>query len=333
MLKLSLSPPIQTALLYLVISALWILFSDRLLDAFVTDRSLLNSLQTLKGWVFAGLTAVILYLLSRRQMKHIEQKNAELEAWAHRLEVRVEERTADLNAANTRLRELDTLKSKLISEISHELRSPLTSIGLKIELMERVDPSRRGEYIIGLKEQVLLLRELVNDVMDISTLENGGSAPEWAMVDLHRLAREVVEEHRPIAEATDLKLVYEVESTVPPVWGRHSQLSRMLANLVTNAIKYTSQGSVQVRLSADTAGNTVVFQVKDTGIGIAANDLKHLFERFYRSQRVKELHMPGSGLGLSIVKEIVEAHKGTINVESILDQGTTFTVKLPVNTP
>src|SRR6266545_5326477 len=151
--KPNLSPPAQIALIYLIVSALWIVLSDRVLDALVGVPNEFSTWQTIKGWGFVGVTAIVIYLLIRRQMQRIEQKNRELEAWTHRLETRVEERTADLNAANIRLRELDALKSKLISEISHELRSPITSIGLKIELMERVDPSKRGPYITGMKEQ------------------------------------------------------------------------------------------------------------------------------------------------------------------------------------
>jgi signal transduction histidine kinase len=329
------SPPLKLALVYFCVSALWILFSDRIVASLVTNLSLLTTLQIVKGWAFVAISAALLYLLMRylmnRAMEQLEAKNAELAEWSHKLEARVAERTADLNAANIRLKELDTLKSKLISEISHELRTPITSMGLKIELMERVDPTRREPYINGLKEQIDLLKELLNDVMDISWLESGAEAPELAPVDINQLVQDVVDEHRPIAEATGLRLDYETDPSSPSVMGRYNPLSRMLTNLVTNAIKYTAAGWIKVSVRSDPAANEAIIQVQDSGMGIPPEDMDYLFDRFYRGQAVRALEIPGSGLGLSIVKDILEAHRGSIDIQSQFNQGSTFTVRLPLH--
>ena len=332
MKDIHLSPAVRLSLIYLTISVIWILVSDEVLDALIKDQRLLSTLQTLKGWGFVLFTSLLIYRLSRRDMEQMEHKNQQLEEWGHKLESRVDERTAELSAANKRLQSLDNFKSKMISEISHELRSPITSIGLKVELMERVDPVKRMQYVTELKEQILTLRELLNDVTDIALMEHDEIAGEVSKVNMNRLTRQVVDEHRPLAEATGLKLDFEETPDIPAVPGRYNHLARMLANLVTNAIKYTNQGIIQVILSTDLEQQVVVIQVQDSGIGITPDSMEHLFDRFYRSERVKNRNIPGSGLGLSIVKDIVEAHQGSISVESTLDVGSTFTVRLPLTT-
>lgn len=329
----NLSPPLRIALIYFITSVVWILFSDKILDVLVPDPELITELQTIKGWAFVTLSAFIIYFLMRREMRTVQQKNAELQEWSSKLEDRVAERTADLNAANDKLRELDALRAKLISEISHELRSPITSMNLKLDMLERVSAEKQHLYVEALKKQVQQLHALIEDVMDISWLADGETKIPVVEIDLNMLVQDVVEMHRPMAEAAGLQLDFQPEPSLslPILHGREQQLSRLVSNLIANAVKFTQQGSIRVSIAHDAIAQQAVISVKDTGIGIAPKDQERLFDRFYRSPDVKKANIPGTGLGLSIVKAIVDLHGGTIAVESELNVGTTFTVRLPFN--
>ncbi|MBZ0287996.1 MAG: HAMP domain-containing histidine kinase [Anaerolineae bacterium] len=329
MINWHLSPPARTALIYLLLSALWILFSDGIVAALVDDPQAITRIQTYKGWFFVSMSALLIFVLIRRDMRIVEQKNVELQEWSSKLEARVAERTADLDAANARLRELDALRAQLISEVSHELRSPITSMNLKLDMLERVDPQKQHTYIEALKKQVQQLHAMIEDVMDISWLADGESRVPLVEIDLNNMVRDVVELHRPMAEAAGLILNFRDGLSLPVLYGREQQLSRLVSNLLANAIKFTPKGSVSVHVAQDEIARQAVIQVQDSGIGIAPKDWDRLFDRFYRSSEAKKANVPGTGLGLSIVKAIVDLHGGTISVDSQLNQGTTFTVRLP----
>lgn len=325
----TLSPPLRVVLIYATVAMLWILFTDRLLEQVVVSTAQLAYLQLVKGGAFVIVTSILFYVLSSRDWRRLKHQNDELATLKRELEQRVAERTAELEAANARLQELDRLKSKLIADISHELRGPITSLSLRLEMMERMSAERRQEAVAGLKSLVAQLRELVEDVLDFSRLEDSRGRLEFAPVSVNEVVQEAFEAHLPVAEAAGLRLSLDSEP-VPPVWGRRNQLARVISNLIANAIKYTSEGQVQVRLAFDPQRQMVMFQVRDTGIGIDPSDRPHLFNRFYRSKRVKDLDIPGSGLGLAIVKEIVDAHWGRIELDSQIGEGSTFRVWLPL---
>ncbi len=229
----------------------------------------------------------------------------------------------------TQQKELDRLKDLFVSDVSHELRTPTTNISLYLELLENANPKKRKEYISVLKEQSYLLMKLVEDILDLSRLTIGRAKKiEFAPVDLNLLIERIVTAHRPMAEAAGLMLVFEPYLELPPVWGEYNQLARVVNNLLSNAIRYTSVGGIYVRTNLDS--NRVNFEVTDTGIGIDPEDQLHLFERFYRGRRVRQSKIHGTGLGLAIVKEIVDLHDGEIYYESEVGKGSTFYVNLPI---
>lgn len=228
----------------------------------------------------------------------------------------------------TRQKELDRLKDLFVSDVSHELRTPTTNIGLYLELLESAPDDRRDGYLNILKEQTQLLIKLVEDILDLSRLSSGKAREvEFREIDLNRLVHEVVIAHKPLANMAGLQLSFEGSQAPAIVAGDINQLSRVVTNLVYNALNYTVKGDVKVRVFADE--DDIILQVQDTGIGIDEEDLPHIFERFYRGKRVRQTKKHGTGLGLSIVKEIVDRHAGTIQIQSKVGQGSTFTVKLP----
>ena len=248
--------------------------------------------------------------------------------YAARLEADVLARTQDLAAANVRLTELDRLKSRFISNVSHELRTPVTNLMLHIHLLEHGKPEKQVQYVRSLKEQVQLLSQLVEDVLNLSRLEMNRDRMIKVLVDLNEVAREVLRSQQSSAETAGLLLLFEPTEPLPVVPAERGQITRAITNLVSNAIKYTQSG--QVRVSTLVAEGRVCLAVEDTGMGISAEDLPHLGERFYRGQQSHGSRIPGTGLGLAIVKEILDLHHGELAIDSQPGVGSQFRIWLPV---
>lgn len=228
----------------------------------------------------------------------------------------------------TRQKELDRMKDMFISDVSHELRTPITNIRLYLELIDRADAARQKRFLGVVKEQSELLTKLVEDILDLSRLSiSKARGPVFGDVDLHKLVDQVITAHRPLADAHGLSLICEADTYTPKILGEQNQMARLVTNLVANAIRYTPQGRVCVRLFPEHGGVSLV--VEDTGIGIEPQDIPHIYERFYRGKNVRQSETHGTGLGLAIVKEIVDLHEGVIRVESRLGQGSMFKVWLP----
>ena len=226
-------------------------------------------------------------------------------------------------------KELDRIKDIFVADVSHELRTPTTNITLYLELLEGANDSKRAEYLRVLKEQTLLLRRLVEDILDLSRLAIGKTKKiEFTPVDLNLIIEQSITAYIPSAAMKGIDLQFEKNPGLPFVRGETNQISRVVNNLIGNAINYTNQGFIRIR--AFQLDRWVCFEVKDSGIGIAEEDLPHIFERFYRGQQVRQTKKHGTGLGLAIVNEIVDVHGGRIEVESQENQGSTFRVYLPI---
>jgi PAS domain S-box-containing protein len=266
----------------------------------------------------------------------IAMQNAQLQQQTRHhaadLERRVAERTRELAEANERLTELDHLKSKFVSDVSHELRTPIANLKLYIDLLERGRPDKQAQYVTVLQQQIRRVTNLVDDILDLSRLESRKQQGiALRPVRLNEIVEQVVTAHQPRAEAVALTLAFVPGQDLPPVHGDANQLAQVITNLVANALNYTSAGIVQVETMArDTQVGLIV---TDTGRGIAAEDLPHIFERFYRGRQTHHTDVPGTGLGLAIVHEIVELHQGHIEVTSQIGQGTTFRIWLPAYHP
>jgi len=240
-------------------------------------------------------------------------------------------RLADLErSAKERLQELDRMKREFVASVSHELRTPIISIGGYTELIlegmagEVSDDQRQHLEVVRRNSE--RLSRLVDDLVLIDEVESG-LVFELAVVDLHRIAREAAA--AAAAKARDAGLTIEVTSEGSSlVRGDHGRLGQVLDNLISNAMKYAPAGGVvDVRVRGDRAN--VTLEVEDHGPGIAPHDQARLFDRFYRTSSAKASDTPGSGLGLSIVKSIIEQHHGEVSVASTLGSGTILRVVLP----
>jgi PAS domain S-box-containing protein len=229
----------------------------------------------------------------------------------------------------TRQKELDVMKDIFISDVSHELRTPITNISLYVELLESATAERRPRYLNVVKEQSQVLTKLVEDILDLSRLTSANARPVlFTPSDLNLLIDQVVTAHLPLAEAGGLSLIFNPAQNLPKVPVEQNQFARLITNLVSNAIRYTPTGKVEI--STECFNGRISIKVADTGIGIEPDDLPHIFERFFRGTNVRQSEIHGTGLGLAIVKEIVDFHGGSIEVHSQRGQGSSFQVWLPV---
>lgn len=232
----------------------------------------------------------------------------------------------------TALKELDAMKDEFVATVSHDLRSPLTFMrgyATMIPIIGGLNEKQREfvDKIIGGIDQ---MSELIDDLLSIGQIE-AGIGIEMAPCEVGSLVRTVVAELSGLAEAKNLKLQVELPPNLPPIVGDGALLKRAVSNLVDNAIKYTSEGSVTVRVRE--RDSFLVVSVSDTGIGIAPADQIRLFEKFYRIKRRDTIRIKGTGLGLAIVKSIAERHNGKAWVESKLGEGSTFHLALPKEQP
>jgi signal transduction histidine kinase len=235
-----------------------------------------------------------------------------------------------LMAQNESLLELDRLKDEFISMFSHELRTPLASILGYVEILreEGVTGPDAGHCAEVIERNAQRLLRLVGDLQVLSQIESGKMPMEFRSADLADLAACAVEEMRPEAQRKHIELALSAAG-LPHVAVDPARITQLLGNLLSNAVKFTPDGGrVEVRLRKD--GDQLELAVADTGVGIPAADLERIFERFYRTAIARRQAIQGTGLGLTITKAIVEAHHGTIAVDSEEGRGSTFTVRLPL---
>jgi PAS domain S-box-containing protein len=229
----------------------------------------------------------------------------------------------------TQRKEVERLKDEFVSTVSHELRTPLTSLRGFTELMlkRNFSPEKQREFLTIIHNESIRLTNLINDFLDLQRIESGRQVYQLDSVDVAFLVRESVASFLWEDGKHSLRLV--VPDIPLPVWADASRLRQVLANLLSNAIKFSPQGG-EVTVGARREGVEVVVWVADQGVGIPPEVLPQLFSKFFRVDSTATRSIGGTGLGLALVKEIVEAHGGRVWAESALEQGSTFLFALPV---
>ncbi len=228
----------------------------------------------------------------------------------------------------TRIRKLERMRSEFVANVTHELKTPLTSIRGYIELLmaeERDAQTTRSFYEI-IEIEAERLQKLTDDLLQLSDIENGSTEREVTPIPLAETVEKVIKTLRPEAQARGISLHAFVEPGLQVVAAPH-RLYQLIKNLMENAVKYNRDGGA-VNLSAATERGVAVIRVHDTGIGIPPEHLERIFERFYRVDKGRSRELGGTGLGLSIVKHIVNLYGGDVRVDSEPGVGTTFTVRL-----
>jgi two-component system phosphate regulon sensor histidine kinase PhoR len=211
------------------------------------------------------------------------------------------------------------------------MRTPLTAIQGMTELLATydIDPARRKEISASINGEVKRLTSMITEYLDITRLESGATVLRKTPIRIETALKRLVLVLEPVAAQRGIRLLLQVDPSLPPFLADLELLSRAVENLISNAVKY-GPGGTDVTISASNAGNEIAIQVADRGCGIPEADLSRIFEKFYRVPRVQDADIPGTGLGLALVREIAELHGGRVNVESKVNQGSTFSLRLPI---
>lgn len=229
----------------------------------------------------------------------------------------------------TELRRLERIRKDFVANVSHELRTPMTVIRAYAETMQDNDDRELTEkYLDRIIQEVDRLSNITQDLLVLSTAES--NLVRKAPCDLGEIVQYCFNMLLPRAETKNLSLAYSGPQNLQ-IEANANQVTQVVMNLIENSIKYTAEGGIEISLEQE--NGTARLDITDTGIGIASEHIDRLFERFYRVDKGRSRASGGTGLGLSIVKHIVEAHGGRIQVESTLNQGSTFTVFFPIGEP
>lgn len=229
----------------------------------------------------------------------------------------------------TYLKELNRMKTEFVNTVSHDMRTPLTTILAYLDLIRRAGEvnQRQSDYLANIQEAVRQITTLINEVLELGKVE-GRIDRSFDPVALAEIIQEVLINFRPVIEENGYKLGLTLASDLSPVTGDSIQLRQMVENLIGNAVKYTPPGG-EIGISLQEEGGQVIMQISDTGVGIPLADQPKIFEPFFRSSNVSGA-TEGTGLGLAITRTVIENHHGRIWVDSKVGRGSTFTIVLPV---
>jgi len=276
----------------------------------------------------------LIYILATQIGQALENARLFEATWhaQQELELKVQQRTRELSEALEAIKIISKRKTDFISAVSHELRTPLTSIKGYSSILAA---GKLGELPTAAKERIEKINKhsdnltnLINNLLDISRIESGRVEMKMEKINLLNMVAEIGDMLAPPIKERGLTLVLRLPETLPSAVGDKIQIERVFINLVGNAMKFTPAGG-QITVTAEDAGERLKVSVTDSGIGITEKDLDKIFDEFYRVDNDVNTKVKGTGLGLALVKYIVEAHKGRLAASSKVGQGTTFSFTLP----
>lgn len=267
-----------------------------------------------------------------KQRFKLESMAAELKDLNANLDSKVKEQTKELRESNKHLESLSAAKTEFISVAAHQLRTPLTAIKWIAQLLQKDMAPFKSEQVEQIGKLNMIINKMVNlvgDILNVSQIEEGRFGATLKKQDILPLLQAILGVIEVNAQARNIKLIKNIPPSLPALPLDSERLKQALENIMGNAVKYTPPGG-QMTIAAGIDGQKLLIAVSDTGIGIAPADQKRLFDKFFRANNALKHDTEGTGLGLYIARNIVEAHGGTITVKSTANKGTTFTVALPV---
>lgn len=299
---------------------------------FATTISLLSLFILLRStgssdWI---INSVIFVLISFGSLLLVKSVNNEVRSREH-----IQKLADDLEKANVRLTDLDRQKSEFVSFATHQLRAPLTAMKGYSSLLLEGDmgklPVEAKTGIQHIFESTKTLTSIVDDYLNISRIELGTMKYAFEVIDFRLLIEDVISELKPNIDKTGLGFSFAAEDSGIGyrITADRDKFKQVIANLIDNSVKYTPSGKVEVTLAFDKMAHKFVFKIKDTGVGIPPETLPHLFQKFTRAQNAGKVNIRGTGLGLFVAKQIIEAHHGTVRAESPGEgKGSTFIVEI-----
>lgn len=244
----------------------------------------------------------------------------------------ISELARSFNRMADRLDAQERVRRQFFADITHELRHPIAILLGRLESIQDGVLPLNEEQILHLHDMASGLKRIVTDMNELSLADVGQLSLHVTPVNVCELLGQLQGNLEPVAEDAGLTLSFAVQDGMPPVMVDRDRLRQVLTNLLTNAFRETKDGG-RVSLNAAHVGNEAIFEVVDTGSGIDPEDLPHIFERFYRADKARSRTKTGSGLGLAVVRSIVELHRGSVRVTSTPGQGSCFVVTLPMSGP
>ncbi len=293
------------------------------------------------AWVGAlialAIALIVTLLLSSRILHPIEELTAAARKMQHgdlsaRVKVASRDEVGELaqsfNGMADNLAKQEQLRKNLVSDVAHELRTPLSNIRGYLEAAKDGIVKPDGEWVDTLFDEAMLLNRLIDDLQELAQADAGQLHLELAAVDLGQLIQSTVDTLFPIGQKLGLELTCDIPAGLPDVTADSQRIGQVLRNLINNALDYTPAGG-RIIIQARAEGAFVRVAVMDTGSGIASEHLPFLFERFFRADSSRSRFTGGAGLGLAIVKQLIQAQGGQVGVESIINQGSTFYFTIP----
>lgn len=238
------------------------------------------------------------------------------------------------NSMSERIEALDTARSQFVSSASHELKTPLATMKILLESLmynDHFDVDKTKEFLQDTNREIDRLNNVVSDLLTLVKMDSEGTKLNLENLRLRALVEEQMKRLLPLARENGIEMDLEAREEII-ISGDSLKLQQVIYNVIDNAIKYTPRGG-EVHVSLTRGSRKAVIRIADTGCGIPAKDLPHIFERFYRVDKARSRATGGTGLGLSIVKQIVTQHGGSIDATSTEGKGTTFTIELPIQQP
>ena len=229
--------------------------------------------------------------------------------------------------------EASRLKSEFIDVVSHQLRSPLTNIKWTFEILSakdfNINEEKKEEYYINVKENIVRMVELIDDLLIISKIEEGAFSIHKSEISLEKAISELIDRYKVFAEASDIDLVFSPDKSIKTIMADSSMLKLLVENLVDNAIRYTKGGG-KIEIKYEKKPKEILFSVKDEGVGIPEKDKKFIFHKFFRAENALRTRTKGSGLGLYVCQSIAVKSGGKIWFNSTENKGTTFYFTIPL---
>lgn len=230
----------------------------------------------------------------------------------------------------SKMKEIEDMQKQFLSDVSHELKTPMSAIIGSVEILKRdgmESPEIFNEFMDILLKESYRMQNIINDILELSRLDQTKVSLDYQELDVKAVVKESMDLFEPLAKEKHLSLIYHNQIKEPLILD-YSTIKMILSNFISNAIKYSNEGIITIKTKK--ADETFILSVQDEGIGIPKNKLNYIYDRFYQVDKSRSSKI-STGLGLSIVKKIVELNQGTIDVESSAGIGSTFTVKLPIN--
>ena len=293
-------------------------------------------------WMFvvAALVVIISLIVMRSITRPIGELSEGIQKMtggdlSARVNVRGHNEFSDLavafNSMSEKIEALDKTRSQFVSNASHELKTPLSTMKILIETLvyqDPLDPVMTKDFLGDVNKEIDRLNRIVSDLLTLVNIDSGGMRLNLTEMNLSALLDEQVKRLLPLARENGIEINLEMKDEITIV-GDTVKLQQVLYNVIDNAIKYTPRGG-EVETTLHRSGKKAIIRIADTGIGIPAADLPHIFDRFYRVDKARSRATGGTGLGLSIVKQTLQQHGGNITASSVEGKGTTFEIELPI---